>query len=223
MSQGVNINPYPAFFECMSTACRFRFPVLTTDEAQSARTCPRCGSPTLMVEVSQPESRQSLSANHPVDLQPLEVLLDNIRSAHNVGSIFRTADGAGVRHLHLCGVTPTPAQVAVKKTSLDAEKSIPWSYHLNGKLAIQGLKAQNFAIWALETGNDSISLFEVEYPSSTQPILLVVGNEISGIDPGILMLAERKVSIPMRGLKESLNVSNAFSIAAYTICYRLRK
>ena len=184
--------------------------------------CPRCASPTLMVEVHQPSSNIFKNNNQVQNSQTVAVLVDNIRSAHNVGSIFRTSDGAGIRHVYLGGVTPTPDQPAVQKTSLGAEHSISWSYHSNGKIIAQKLREQNFLLLALETGPDSTSIFKIDYSQVSVPILLIIGNEISGIDPGILCICEKKIWIPMCGVKESLNVSNAFSIAAYTMCFRLR-
>ena len=105
-----------------------------------------------MVEVHHAALKLAQPKNQAKNTQAVEVLLDNLRSAHNVGSIFRTSDGAGIRHVYLCGITPTPDQPVVKKTSLDAENSIPWSYHLNARITAQMLREQNFLLLALETG-----------------------------------------------------------------------
>jgi tRNA G18 (ribose-2'-O)-methylase SpoU len=148
----------------------------------------------------------------------LVALLDNIRSTFNVGAMMRTADGAGLRHLHLCGITATPTHRGVAKTALGAEVAVPWSYHRNGVDAACMLDERGYRLWALESRDDACSLFTVPLPMAGEaPLALVVGNERAGVDPGILPLCERIVHIPMEGIKESLNVAIAFGIAAYTI------
>jgi tRNA G18 (ribose-2'-O)-methylase SpoU len=153
----------------------------------------------------------------------LEALLDNIRSAWNVGSMFRTADGLGIRHLHLCGITPTPGSPKVTKTSLGAEAGVGWSHHNNGVQAAYQLNEQGKELWGLECTPDASSILQLENLSSDRPIILVVGNEIAGIDPGILELCERIVYLPMLGKKQSFNVAVVFGIAAYSIATAVSK
>lgn len=143
------------------------------------------------------------------------VLLDNIRSAWNVGSIFRSADGFGFVHAYLCGITPTPETEAVIKTSLGAEDSVPWSYHKDAVRLVKGLKKEGYAIYALEEDNRSVSIQDASI--STKPMLLIIGNEVTGVDPELLDLCDRIYYIPMRGQKKSFNAAIAFSIAAYTL------
>ncbi len=213
----------PAVYECLAEQCQLRFPVLSQLEVQKAVTCPRCGSPTRAVESYFREEPARKHCVHQPTPQPVEVLVDNLRSAYNVGSIFRTSDGAGIRHLHLCGVSPTPLQPSVLKTSLGAESTVPWSYHPNGEIMALAMRESSFTLWALETGQSASSIFEVTLPPRDSPVLLVIGNEVSGIDPAILRLCHQQVWIPMQGFKESLNVASAFSVAAYITCFRLRK
>jgi tRNA G18 (ribose-2'-O)-methylase SpoU len=149
----------------------------------------------------------------------LQALLDNIRSSFNVGAMFRTADGAGVSHLHLCGITPAPDHPKVAKTALGAEYSVPWTQYWDALEAAASLKQGGFELWALEGGPRAESIFEVTEELPDKPLLLVVGNEVSGVDPGLLALCERVVSIPMQGAKQSLNVAVAFGIAVYTLRY----
>jgi 23S rRNA (guanosine2251-2'-O)-methyltransferase len=170
-----------------------------------------------MVNLSRSGSISSLS--DPGEGPQIETLLDNLRSAFNVGSIFRTSDGAGIRHLHLCGITPTPDHPKVTKTALGAELSIPWTQHWNGFDASVSMKQQGFRVWALEAGQKSQSLFDVLTETQGDPILLVVGNEVSGVDAGILDICDRHIWIPMQGDKNSLNVSVAYGIAAYFLRY----
>jgi tRNA G18 (ribose-2'-O)-methylase SpoU len=145
----------------------------------------------------------------------MEALLDNIRSAWNVGSMFRTADGLGIRRLHLCGLTPTPENPKVVKTSLGGEKKVAWRQYNDGVKAARELREQGFHLWALEDCPQAEVLTDIGPYTSRGPLLLVVGNEISGVDPGILELCERVLSIPMRGVKRSFNAAVAFGIAAY--------
>ncbi len=156
----------------------------------------------------------------PCDRPPRVALLENIRSIFNVGAIFRIADGAGMQHLYLTGITATPEHPKVAKTALGAETAVPWSYYPNGLEAAQALRAQNFQLWALEGGSRAVSLFSLRNEELTRPVALVAGNEVAGVDPGILELCERVVYIPMQGSKRSLNVAVAFGIAAYFLAFQ---
>jgi 23S rRNA (guanosine2251-2'-O)-methyltransferase len=154
----------------------------------------------------------------------LEALLDNIRSAWNVGSIFRTADGLGVSKLYLCGITPTPGNEAVRKTSLGAEETVAWEYSRNALETAKKLKGEGYRVIALEQDKRSIpidTLVPERSAAQSKGMLtkdvLILGNEVSGVDPGLLDLCDRIVHIPMRGHKRSFNVEVAFAIAAYTL------
>lgn len=151
-------------------------------------------------------------------------ILFNIRSAHNVGSIFRTADGAGVAKLYLCGYTPTPNDRNVgkdiSKTALGAETFVLWEKHRQTVRLIKKLKKEGARIVALEQTPNSIlySKFKPKFP-----LCLIVGNEVSGIPKSILSLADDIIEIPMQGKKESLNVAVAFGIAAYNLAKQVLK
>ena len=152
----------------------------------------------------------------------LAVLLDNIRSAWNVGSILRSADGFGFTQAYLCGITPTADHEAVTKTSLGAEDSVPWSYHKDAVRLVKGLKAEGWRVYALE--EDSRSLSISQFPSyrslkrrSFNASALIIGNEVTGVDPELLDLCDEIFYIPMLGEKKSFNVAIAFSIAAYAL------
>jgi 23S rRNA (guanosine2251-2'-O)-methyltransferase len=142
------------------------------------------------------------------------VLLDNIRSAWNVGSIFRSADGFGFRPVYLCGITPTPEVEAVTKTSLGAEDSVPWSYHKDAVKLVLGLKKEGWKILALEEDDRASS---IESKIKMDNAVLIVGNEITGVDPELLDLCDEILYIPMIGEKKSFNVAVAFGIAAYAL------
>lgn len=141
------------------------------------------------------------------------VLLDNIRSAWNVGSIFRTADGFGFDHAYLCGITPTPENEAVTKTSLGAEDMVTWSYHKDAVKLVGGLKNEGWTIYALEDDVRAISIRANE--EGLENSVLILGSEVTGVDPELLDLCNEIYYIPMRGQKKSFNVSIAFGIAAY--------
>jgi len=156
----------------------------------------------------------------------MAVLLDNIRSAWNVGSILRSADGFGFAHAYLCGITPTADNEAVTKTSLGAEDSVPWSCHKDAVKLVKGLKGEGWNVYGLEEDARAIPLETGGSPSKKQeqtsvghPVfqILIVGNEVTGVDPDLLDLCDQILYIPMRGEKKSFNVAIAFSIAAYAL------
>ncbi len=202
--------------QCSDPACRFRFPALP-HELTDGR-CPLCSQPTRAVAVYSAYGAAEKSPPPPVRLC---ALLDNLRSAWNVGSILRTADGAGVRHLHLCGTTPTPDHPKVAKTSLGAERHVAWMYHRNALDAASALQGEGVQLWALESTPDSQGLYEAVAAllegNDSPNIGLVVGNERAGVDPALLARCDRVVALPMRGSKASLNVSVAFGAAVYIL------
>lgn len=143
------------------------------------------------------------------------VLLDNIRSAWNVGSILRSADGFDLDHAYLCGITPTPENESVTKTSLGAEDMVPWSYHKDAVKLVKGLKKEGWKVWALEEDERAVPLNNTSIKNTRG--ILIVGSEVTGVDPGLLDLCDAIFYIPMRGGKKSFNVATAFGIAAYVL------
>jgi 23S rRNA (guanosine2251-2'-O)-methyltransferase len=202
------------FVECADLVCRLRFPLLPP--AQAA-VCPRCGSPLQPrpepVEGPLSEHAKGPASEH-AEGPPLVALLDSIRSVYNVGSMFRTADGAGFSQLYLAGITATPEHPKVVKTALGAEQAVAWSYHRHGPTAAAELQTAGYQLLALERSAHSQPLAAVSL-NLTRPVALMVGNEICGIDPAILALADYVAHLPMYGRKQSLNVVVAFGVAAY--------
>ena len=146
-------------------------------------------------------------------------VLDNIRSLHNVGSIFRTADGAGVGKFYLCGMTGTPPRSEIRKAALGAEDHVPWEYFRTTGEALGKLRADGYHLVALENNTPRAKDFRnVEYEF---PLALVIGHEYNGIAEEILSSCETVIFLPMHGKKSSLNVAVAFGIAAYEINARL--
>jgi tRNA G18 (ribose-2'-O)-methylase SpoU len=204
--------------QCEQIDCHFRFPVV--EESGLGEECPKCGYKTR--EVHPPYDPHEVEIGAIVPNGPeVEALLDNIRSVYNVGNILRSADGVGIRHVHLCGITPTPSNPKLAKTSLGAEDAVAWSYHKDGLAAALSLKESGLRLWALEGGPRSESLFATIGDLRGPPIVLVVGSEISGVDPGILAHCERVFCLPMQGVKTTLNVAVAFGIAVYFLRYAL--
>ncbi len=146
----------------------------------------------------------------------LTVLLDNIRSGWNTGSILRSADGFGFSHAYLCGITPTPEVEAVTKTSLGAEETVTWSHHKDAVKLVKGLKKDGYQIWALEEAERAVSILS-SHKLRVSKVVLIVGNEVTGVDPDLLDLCDTILYIPMRGEKRSFNVAIAFGVAAYQI------
>lgn len=149
------------------------------------------------------------------------LVLHNIRSVHNVGSIFRTADAAGISTIILSGYTPTPldrfgmARKDFAKVSLGAEKTVQWSYSKTLASAIKKLKRDGYFAIAIEQSPHAASLFKFKAPN--KPLALILGNEVRGLSKQALKYADAVVEIPMRGRKESLNVSVAAGIAMFAL------
>jgi len=151
------------------------------------------------------------------------VILYNIRSLHNVGSIFRTADAAGIEKIYLCGITPGPIDVfgrprqQLTKVSLGAEKYVKWEKIKSATRIIDKLKKDNYKIFAIEQNKKSILYSNIRRSSNLRVgrLALVLGNEIKGLPTSILKRADKILEIPMKGKKESLNVAVAFGIVVY--------
>ena len=143
---------------------------------------------------------------------PVYGLLDNIRSAWNVGAMFRTADAAGLSGLYLCGMTATPPRPDVEKTALGASATVPWDYWGDTVNAVHAIRRRGIQVVALEL--DPQAAGHDTYPYRF-PLCFVVGHEVDGIRPDVLAACEATVAIPMHGDKKSLNVAVSFGIMAY--------
>lgn len=161
--------------------------------------------------------QEKFQKQHPV---PLAIVLDNVRSAHNVGAAFRVADGAGAERVLLCGITGYPPNAQISKTALGAEQTVAWEYYKNTVQAVEEMKAKGYQIVLLEQTDAS---FDYRNFEAKQPVCLVLGNEVDGVSDEILPLADRAMEIPMHGIKNSLNVSVACGIAVYHISHSLKE
>lgn len=194
--------------------CGLRYPI-TQGHSFGVR-CPHCLGDTKAIiqkSVDAEVSREEASSQE----DNLVVLVDNVRSAWNVGSILRSADGFGFSHAYLCGITPTPEQEAVQKTSLGAEEFVTWSHHKDAVKLIKGLRLEGWKIVGLEEDKRAISLKKFSESIHQQPTVLIIGNEVTGVDPGLLKLCDEILYIPMHGQKRSFNVAVAFGVAAYAL------
>ena len=151
-------------------------------------------------------------------LEKFVLILPNIRSAHNVGAMFRTADGAGVDKIYLTGYTPCPPPPRLDKVSLGAEKWMPWEYVKQTGSLLKKLREKGYNIVALEQTSSSRSVYKW---SPKFPLALIVGNEKTGVTKSMLKYCDASVEIPMRGKKQSLNVSVAAGIAMFYISSRI--
>ena len=145
---------------------------------------------------------------------PIYAMLDNIRSAWNVGAMFRTADAAGLGGLYLCGMTATPPRPDLEKTALGASSTVPWDYWPDTLDAVRAVRDRGIQVVALECTPDAapFDVFPYRFPTC-----FVVGHEVRGVAPAVLDVCDDAVSIPMYGQKESLNVAVSFGIMAYAV------
>lgn len=146
----------------------------------------------------------------------LILVLDNIRSLYNVGSMFRTGDAFGVTKIYLCGITGTPEQRGLQKVALGAEQVIPWEHRGRTWAVVEELKRTGYFVIGLERTPGARNLSEF-HPPKNRPVALVVGNEVRGLTPVLMRRLDAVVEIPMAGVKESLNVSVAAGIAMHEL------
>jgi 23S rRNA (guanosine2251-2'-O)-methyltransferase len=137
---------------------------------------------------------------------PVVVILDNVRSMLNVGSIFRTCDAFNIKHLYLTGITPRPPHREISKTAIGAELAVSWSYHQDTKEIINELREQGFKIYGVEQTSDSV-LLSAWTPKGNDKVAVVLGHEIDGVSDQTLDLCDASIEVPQFGTKHSLNVS----------------
>jgi len=195
--------------KCSSDACGMRYPSPADDPRRDA--CPLCEAPVAQLQTFAAPPPQPTSPASDGTL--LVGVLDNIRSALNVGTMMRSADGAAIDHLYLGGLTAPADHPKVTKTSLGAEQSVPSTSHLDIIDTIKQLQADGVEIWAIDFTDRSEPLQGIQDRPSR--LAFVVGNERAGVDPEILRMADRHVHLDMLGMKSTLNVGVTFGAAAY--------
>ena len=172
-------------------------------------------------------SHEKIKDARPSELRLLEkerrkiyVIADNIRSLHNVGSLFRTSEAAGIAKLYLVGISGTPPRKEISKTAIGAENNVPWEYHADIIPLLKYFKEQQIPIVVLEHTDSSKDFQKTDYQF---PLCLVVGNEVDGISEEVMDFADVAVEIPMFGMKQSLNVSVAYGIMMFELIRQLSK
>ena len=167
--------------------------------------------------------RMNVDQYREADKLPLVVVLDNVRSQHNVGAVFRTADAMRIERVVLCGICCCPPNQEIHKTALGAEESVEWQYYKDTKEAVQALKDAGYAVYAVEQAHDSISLEEfTEKQNADAKIAVVLGHEVFGVQQEVVDICNQCIEIPQYGTKHSLNVSVAAGIVIYRLASSLR-
>jgi tRNA G18 (ribose-2'-O)-methylase SpoU len=150
---------------------------------------------------------------------PVSILLDNVRSMYNVGAFFRTADGAGIEHLYLSGITARPPHRGVKKTALGAEERVRWTALDDPAAAVTQLRRAGHEIAGIETSMHAVDIFDWR---PRFPLCVLFGHEVEGLSRPLLDLADTHVRIPMLGMKHSLNVASAGAVVMYELLRKYR-
>lgn len=210
---------------CPSESCAAEF-VLAANRLGRSVHCPSCGirmtARPLEVERKLLEQQARIGGGEGAEIErlPFAVVLDNVRSLWNVGSMFRTADACGVQKMLLTGVTGYPPRPELSKTALGAEQAVAWSYLADPVEAIRRLAREGFEPVALETSPRAVRLDRFKWPDR---VALVVGNEVAGVGAPVLDECSRHLSLPMLGVKDSLNVAVAFGIAAFAAARAIQR
>ena len=156
-----------------------------------------------------------------VDKLPFVIVLDNIRSMNNVGSVFRTSDAFRIEKILLCGITPTPPHREINKTALGATETVNWEYKSTTIESIEELKSKGYKIYSIEQTTESIMLNEFTPPKDS-PIAIIMGNEVDGVDQQVIDSSDGVIEIPQYGTKHSLNVSVTTGIVVWDLFYKLK-
>ena len=145
---------------------------------------------------------------------PISILVENVRSVHNVGSIFRSADGFGAEKIYLSGYTAHPPREDLHKTALGSEDAVPWKYFENPINAAKAINSEGKSLVLIEQTLKSQMIYEINWKF---PVCFIVGNEVTGVSEELSAMADMHVELPMRGIKQSLNVSVACGVVGYEL------
>lgn len=147
---------------------------------------------------------------------PIVVVLENIRSAYNVGSVFRTADAFLIEAIYIIGYSAKPPHKEIRKTALGAEETVTWQHFHNSAEAIARLEADGYAVYAIEQAQNSVPLQEISF-SSDQKIAVVLGNEVTGVEQSTINQCRGCIEIPQLGMKHSLNIATAAGVVLWEL------
>lgn len=154
---------------------------------------------------------------------PLVVVLDNVRSLNNIGSVFRTSDAFRVAQICLCGICSTPPHRDIHKTALGAEDSVDWKYYEETTDCVAELKAKGYLVYAVEQVDTSIMLDKLQLPENHPPIAIIFGNEVEGVDDEVIPMCDGCLEIPQFGTKHSLNISIAAGITIWQLFLQIHR
>jgi 23S rRNA (guanosine2251-2'-O)-methyltransferase len=161
-------------------------------------------------------NRKSVEEFKRSEKTPVIAVLENIRSAYNVGSVFRTADAFLLEAIYITGYTALPGHKEIKKTALGAEESVEWKHFANAAEAIEVLKTNGYKVYAVEQVVDSLQLQDVEF-TSKEKIAVIFGNEVTGVEQDTIALCDGCIEIPQLGMKHSLNIATAAGVVLWEI------
>ncbi len=165
--------------------------------------------------------RTTLTAFREMPKTPLVLVLEDVRSALNVGSAFRTADAFALKKIYLCGITATPPHREILKTALGATETVEWEFCQVAEELVAQLRTEGYTVFAVEQAEGSLSLESVNTPSEVR-IALVFGNEVSGVSQGVMNLADGCVEVPQIGTKHSLNIAVCLGIVVWEFFKKMR-
>ena len=167
--------------------------------------------------------RMNIEEFKEADKLPLVVVLDNVRSQHNVGAVFRTADAMRIERVVLCGICCCPPNQELHKTALGAEESVNWSYYQDTIEAVKALQAEGYTVYAVEQAHDSMTLEEATKEIQRTKVAVVLGHEVFGVQQEVVDLCTQCIEIPQYGTKHSMNVSVTAGIVMYRLSEAMRK
>jgi len=156
-----------------------------------------------------------------IEKTPIVVVLDNIRSCNNIGSVFRTSDALLIEAVYLCGYTATPPNKDIHKTALDAENSVTWKYFSETEAAVAELKNNGYKVYAVEQVENSILLPDYQ-PAAGEKVALIFGNEVKGVQQSVIDLCDRAIEIPQYGTKHSFNISVSAGIVLWDVFNKMK-
>ncbi len=172
-----------------------------------------------LTDLELKQSRPSLDEVRNTPRLPIYAILEDVRSAYNVGSMFRTADALHLACLYLCGYTAFPPHRGISKTALGAEHTVPWEKHVKAVELAHSLQEKGMQIIVLEQTDDAVDFWEAPVHF---PVCFVMGNEVIGVSEELVDLADLCLELPMAGIKQSLNVATAFGVLGYELARRWR-
>ena len=172
--------------------------------------------------------RMNVAQYREADKLPLVVVLDNVRSQHNVGAVFRTADAMRIERVVLCGICCCPPNAEIHKTALGAEESVAWTYYKDTLDAVRALQLEGYTVYAVEQAHDSLTLEDVaeqivNRKSSNRKLAVVLGHEVFGVQQSVIDHCTQCIEIPQYGTKHSMNVSVTAGIVIYRLASSLRR